>query len=585
MFTQTPLLGLDMAGMSVDDYIARIAEAHGPNGHTVTAEGALVYSAYRGGGYELVSEAEGVLTETEGDLTSPDWLDGRGTILALIDEGGSEQHDIVEVEAETGSVRFLTDDDQDDIKVLQNPADPGQLAFISTRDGSLDLYTLRIDTDDAEPVKQSTTDEPIWAFDWSPAGDRIVYQAGLTEGSGLRIVDIQNETDSTFIDEPDSEQALAFVGGGHHAWGEEGIVFTTNHTTGYREVAVGTPEGSIDVIQEDERDKYDARWVPDDRIAFLAAEQGDYVLQVYEEGTLETVESTGLNLGLEASETGVFYQHLDTNTVGDIHRDGEQVLAEGQVDLQTVAPEKCHYQSFDGTEIPALLFSPEDAPADTAIVRAHGGPEGQHFNSLNSVDQTLVREGHAILAPDVRGSIGYGRAFRKASDGDLGGADLQDLVAAADYLRDEGYDRVGLTGGSYGGYMTLMGVGATDAFDAGAAVCGVVNWETVVEDARGFVGAELMRKLGGTPDERPEFYAERSPITHVDEITVPLLVVQGANDPRVPQSEAEQIIDSLADRDVPHEYLLFEDEGHGVRLTDNRIEYISRMASFFDAHL
>ncbi|MFB6132157.1 MAG: alpha/beta hydrolase family protein, partial [Halanaeroarchaeum sp.] len=93
------------------------------------------------------------------------------------------------------------------------------------------------------------------------------------------------------------------------------------------------------------------------------------------------------------------------------------------------------------------------------------------------------------------------------------------------------------------------------------------------------------RKLGGTPEERPAFYEERSPITYVDEIEVPLLVVQGANDPRVPESETQQIVDSLEERSVPHEYLLFEDEGHGVRLTENRIEYTTRMVAFFEAHL
>jgi dipeptidyl aminopeptidase/acylaminoacyl peptidase len=133
--------------------------------------------------------------------------------------------------------------------------------------------------------------------------------------------------------------------------------------------------------------------------------------------------------------------------------------------------------------------------------------------------------------------------------------------------------------------MTLMGVGATDAFDAGVSVCGVVNWETAVENARAYLGDVLMRKLGGTPEEKPDLYEDRSPVTYTDDIDVPLLVVQGANDPRVPQSEAEQLVDSLAERDVDHEYLLFEDEGHGVVKTENRVEYITRTVEFFENHL
>jgi len=133
--------------------------------------------------------------------------------------------------------------------------------------------------------------------------------------------------------------------------------------------------------------------------------------------------------------------------------------------------------------------------------------------------------------------------------------------------------------------MTLMCVGASDAFDAGVSVCGVVDWETTVENAREYLGDALMRKLCGTPDEKPDLYEERSPITYTDGMDVPLLLVQGANDPRIPRSEAEQLVDSLTGRDLEHEYLCFEDEGHGVVPTKNRIEYITRTVEFFEANL
>lgn len=573
----------NMSSTTAGDYAKSIAEAHGPSGHTYTADGRLVYSAYRDGGYELVCDGA-VLTSADGDLTSPQWLDGRGTLLALRDVGGAEQHDLVEVEPETGSVTEILADDFDYIKPLQSPTDLDRLAFISTRDRSLDLYTITLDDEEPEPVKRSQTDRPVWAFDWAPDGTKLVYQDQVTEESSLRLIDLDAESDTVIVDEPDSEQGLSFVGTGHHAWGEEGIVFTTNHTTGYRELARTDEEGAVEMLYENEADKYDARWVGDGTVAFLEADRGDHVLNVYSDGSVRTVDGTGMNASVEVQDDDLVYQHMDTETVGDIYREGTRLIAEGAVDLPTVAPERVSYASFDGTQIPALQYTPA-GQSRGAIVSAHGGPEGQHFNTLNPVTQTLVRSGFTVLAPDVRGSIGYGRSFRKASDGDLGGDDLKDLVAAADHLRDQGHGSVGLTGASYGGYMTLMGVGSTDAFDAGAAVCGVVNWETVVEDARGFVGDELMRKLGGTPAERPDFYVDRSPITYADDIDVPLLVVQGANDPRVPQSEAEQIVASLEDRDVAHEYILFEDEGHGVRLTENRIEYIEGMVSFFETHL
>lgn len=562
-------------------YAETIAKAHGPSGHATLPGGRLAYGAYRDDGYELVVDGQR-LTDVDGDVTDPQWMAGRESILAQLDAGGAEQHDLVEVDPDTGEVSPILEDEFDNVHPLASPTDADRLAFVSTRDGSLDLYTTRIG--DGEVTKRSTTDRMVWGFDWAPDGERLVYQAGLTEGSALRLVDTTEGRDEPLVDEPDSEQALSFGGGGHHAWSDDGIVFTTNHETGYREIAVADPDGDVALRFENERDKYDARWTPGGDVAFVEAQQGDHVLRILDGETPTTVSGTGVNGGVEVADDGVYYRHTDTTTAGEIRRDGETVVDEGSVNLETVAPEKVSYASFDDRQIPALLYAP-GGDSTRGIVLAHGGPEGQHLNSLNPVTQALVQAGFTVLAADVRGSVGYGREFRKLSDGDLGGDDLQDLVAGAEYLEDRGCDSVGITGASYGGYMTLMGVGATDAFDAGVSVCGVVNWETIVENARGFVGDELMRKLGGTPEERPEFYEERSPVTYVDDVTVPLMVVQGGNDPRVPESEAEQIVSSLADRDVPHEYLYFENEGHGVVRTENRVEYVGRTAAFFETHL
>lgn len=126
-----------------------------------------------------------------------------------------------------------------------------------------------------------------------------------------------------------------------------------------------------------------------------------------------------------------------------------------------------------------------------------------------------------------------------------------------------------------------MAVATTDAFDAGASAVGIVNWETAIENTRGYLGELLTMLMGGTSDEVPEVYDERSPITYVDNIDVPLLIVQGGNDPRVPQNEADQLVSSLTERGIPHEYVLFEDGGHAVVKTENKAEYLSRSISLF----
>jgi dipeptidyl aminopeptidase/acylaminoacyl peptidase len=421
-------------------------------------------------------------------------------------------------------------------------------------------------------------------YAWSPDGDRLAYQAGTFEDSALRVVDLSLDRDTVFVDEPDSEQSIVTLEDVGSAWSTDGLVFTTNHETGYRELAVADGDGEYELRYVNHHDKAAPQWTEDGDIVFHEVRGGDRQVRRLSDGDVSVVEPTGLNMNLRTLGGDVYYWHTSPPTAGDIRRDGETVVADGQVDVETVAPEEVTYESFDGVEIAARHYSPDSDPIG-GVVKAHGGPEAQHYNQIDFVTQALVRAGFEVLAPDFRGSLGYGREFRKASDGDLGGDDLMDVVAGGEYLRDNGRTSVGLVGASYGGYLTLMGVGSTDAFDAGASFVGIVNWKTTVENAREYIGDTLMRKLGGTPEEKPDLYEDRSPISYVEEMDVPLLIYQGANDPRVPQSEAEQLVSSLTERGIDHEYLLYEDEGHGLRQTENRIEVLGQTAAFFREHL
>jgi len=563
------------------NYVGSLAEAHGVSGYTKTPDGTVVYAAYNDGTYDLRTR-DHQLTDAEGDITSPKWLQGRESLLAYRDKNGTEQFDLLEVYLETGAIRSVLDDQFLNFKARQHPTDTNRIAFVSNRDRSLDLYTLHLD--EGKITKRSEADEPVMGYAWSPSGQRIVYQAGTFENSRLRLVDLHLDRDDVFLDEPDSEQSLAFTDDGYGAWSEAGIVFTTNHQTGYRELAVADGDGDYELQYVNNRDKYDPQWTVDGDIVFLESRGGNRRLCVLSEGEVTSFERIGMNIDVKAIDGDVYYKHSSPATTGDLRRNGTTLVEESRVDVRTVVPEDISYESFDGQAISARLYKPAEEPIG-GIVKAHGGPEAQHYNRLDMVTQTLVHAGFEVLAPDFRGSLGYGREFRKASDGDLGGDDLTDVVAGAEYLRNRGRDTVGILGASYGGYMALMGVGATDAFDMGASVCGVVNWKTTVEDARQYLGDVVIRKFEGTPAEKPDRYEERSPITYVGDIDVPLLLVQGANDPRVPQSEAEQLVASLSEREIDHEYLLFENEGHGIERTANRIEYITQTVEFFTEHV
>lgn len=582
--------GNDLIGMSeptptdrdqLADYVRSLAQTYGIAGYTVTPDENVIYGGYDDGSYDLYTRS-GQLTDADGDITDPEWLQGRETVLANRDEQGKEQYDLLEIDPDTGAITAILDDPYLNTRARQDPATPDRVAFLSNRDRSLDLYTL--DLEDGEITRRSETDETVMGFAWSPDGERLAYQSGTFHNSALRVVDLDSGRDTVFVDEPDSEQSIVSHNDVGCAWSTGGLVFTTNHETGYQELAVADGDGEYELRYVNHRDKNAPKWTDDGDIVFHEIRGGDRQVRRLSDGDVTIVEPTGLNMELRAIDGDAYYWHTSPATAGDLRRNGETVVADGQVDIPTVAPEELTYESFDGTEIAARHYSPESEPI-AGVVNAHGGPEGQHYNQIDYLTQTLVQAGFEVLAPDFRGSLGYGRDFRTASDGDLGGDDLMDVVAGAEYLRDRGRTTVGLVGASYGGYMALMGVGTTDAFDAGASYAGIVNWETAVENAREYIGDTLMRKLGGTPDEKPDFYEDRSPITFADEIEVPVLIYQGGNDPRVPESEAQQLVTSLTERDIDHEYLLFEDEGHGLRGTDNRVELFERTVEFFIEHL
>jgi len=265
-----------------------------------------------------------------------------------------------------------------------------------------------------------------------------------------------------------------------------------------------------------------------------------------------------------------------------------------QSDLATASVVR--YPSFDGLKIPSVLYRPVDATADNpapGIVWVHGGPGGQSRVGYSATIQHLVNHGYAVLAVNNRGSSGYGKTFFHLDDRDHGGGDLQDCIHGRYYLESLEWidaERIAIMGGSYGGYMVCAALAfEPDAFEVGVNIFGVTNWIRTLEsipawwtDFREALYAEI-----GDPNvpEDIERMKERSPLLHAERIIKPLLVVQGANDPRVLQVESDEIVERVRANGVPVEYVVFEDEGHGFRNRDNRIEASEAYLAFFREHL
>jgi dipeptidyl aminopeptidase/acylaminoacyl peptidase len=259
-----------------------------------------------------------------------------------------------------------------------------------------------------------------------------------------------------------------------------------------------------------------------------------------------------------------------------------------------VSAEVVRYKSFDGLEVPAILYRPKNHTADgksPGAVWVHGGPGGQSRTGYSASLQFLVNRGYVVLAVNNRGSSGYGKTFFALDDRDHGKGDLQDCIYGKNFLIEQGYvdpDAVAIMGGSYGGFMTLAALAfEPDSFAAGVDIVGVSNWLRTLKSIPPWWAAyrRALYVEMGDPEVDEAYLREISPLFHAEKIKRPLLVLQGANDPRVLQVESDEIVEKVKKNGVPVEYIVFEDEGHGFRKRENRIECWDAIHKFLDTHL
>ena len=255
-----------------------------------------------------------------------------------------------------------------------------------------------------------------------------------------------------------------------------------------------------------------------------------------------------------------------------------------------VAPEHIEFPTFDGREIPAWFYRPSEsgsAPLPTVVI-VHGGPEGQFRPNFNFLAEYFVHHGYAVLAPNVRGSAGYGKTYSSLDDVEKRMDSVADLAHAAHWLKAQpglDPDRIVVYGGSYGGFMVLAALTHhPELWAAGVNIVGISNFATFLENTSAYRRAHRAAEYGTLEHDR-DFLERIAPINHVDKIRVPLMVIHGANDPRVPLSEAEQLVGALKAREVPVEFLVFDDEGHGiVKLKNKRVAYPA-IISFLETYI
>ena len=261
---------------------------------------------------------------------------------------------------------------------------------------------------------------------------------------------------------------------------------------------------------------------------------------------------------------------------------------------QLVEASVARFKSYDGLEIPGILYKPREASASNkvpALVFVHGGPGGQSRRGYSAMIQHLVNNGYAVYAINNRGSSGYGKTFFHMDDKKHGDVDLKDVVASKGFLQSLPWvddDRIGIMGGSYGGYMTAAALAfAPEEFDVGINIFGVTNWVRTLQSIPPYWAAfrESLYDEMGDPATDAERHKAISPLFHARNIVKPMLVVQGANDPRVLQVESDEIVAAVKANGVPVEYLVFPDEGHGFLRKQNRVAASEAYLKFLEEHL
>ena len=429
---------------------------------------------------------------------------------------------------------------------------------INTNDSDLFVYNLK----DNMLTKINTTQSANSSEDFSPDGRYLYYTTDEgAEFAYLKKFDLEAKT---------SEKVM------ERDWDIVGSYFTENG------------KYQVTYINEDAKNSIEVMDVASGKNIDLPDFDNVSITNV---GFADDEKQMRFYAGGSNTPSNLFYYNIETKELKQL----TDVLNKAIDGDHLVTAEVIRYPSFDGLEIPAIYYKPHQANTKNkvpALVWVHGGPGGQSRQNFSSLLQYLVNHGYAILAVNNRGSSGYGKTFYQMDDLNHGDKDLKDCVEGKNWLAQQpeiDADKIGIIGGSYGGYMTMAALTYTpEEFAVGVNLFGVTNWIRTLRSIPPWWESfkEALYKELGDPNSADSVRLRKiSPLFHTDKVSKPLIVLQGAQDPRVLQVESDEIVAGVRKNGVPVEYVLFEDEGHGFVKKENQIEAYSKVLEFLDVYL
>ena len=527
------------------------------------------------------------------------------------DVGGSEFYQLFWFDWATRTHRLLTDGESRYGSVIFSRGGEAIAYYTTERNGrSRDVHVRRLDDDDVQVALEE--DAGAWSpLDFSPGDDRLLVSRYVSiNESRLFEVDLTTGEKTPLLD-PALTVAIGMAG---YDGDGTGVYFTSDLGAEFvRLHHLDLATGEIEVLTADVPWNVEGFMLSDDgsRLALSINEDGYSRIGVWQlpgHRPLALPElPKGVLTGLDFSPDGdglAFSLATPTSpedawTVSLTDRTLKRWTRSevGGLDPDAFAePELVAFPTFDEVDgaprqIPAFLYRPPGPGPHPVLVYIHGGPESQYRPWFSATFQYLVGElGMAVVAPNVRGSNGYGKSYLKLDNGVLREDSVRDIGALLDWIDIRGdldAARVVVQGGSYGGYMVLASlVHYSDRLAAGIEAVGISNFVTFLENTQPYRQNLRRAEYGDERDPEMRRYLERiSPLNHVDRITRPLMISQGANDPRVPASESDQIYAALKAHGIPVWYLLAEDEGHGFRKKANRDYNTAVMSLFLERHV
>jgi dipeptidyl aminopeptidase/acylaminoacyl peptidase len=576
------------------------------------------------------------LTVSDERQTSPTWSPDGKWIAYMSDYEGDEQWDIFLVSPKTGQVLNLTNTREIAEEYPAWSSDGRYLAYM-VKPKTSSVFEIDVYDTVLRDVKHVTTGtapdrmnvSPIWSAD----GAFIVYTQEQAKGtdSNVFMEEVAN-AQSTLLTPHEGEKTYS---ANDVSPDGKTVLITSNAADGYNNV------GLLDIASKKIHWVTQGKWEisgenfsPDGKlVTYTANVDGNTNIYLYDVAArkshaLDLPKGVNFMAGRPSSFTRdgrrMLYVHNGPTAPGDLwvydlteakgkgKSKGNSVRAGAtaprsivEQNLQLthslvggvrpedmVEPALVHYPSKDGKwTISAFVYVPYNLPRNgqhPAIVYVHGGPTAQTVNSFNRFVQYMANQGYIVIAPNYRGSTGYGKEFQQANLFDMGGGDLQDVLGAAEWIKQTGYvdpKKLILMGGSYGGYMTMMGVTkAPEIWAAGVPIVPFVNWVTEIQNEDPVLQQSDLATMGD-PEKNKALYEDRSPIHFVDRIRAPLYLLAGGNDPRCPKSEAQQVVDAVKKRGGVVEYKVYENEGHGFAKVENQIDAYRRVAEFLKAHV